>query len=166
MDSGAGEHAPVPGEPSGPRWDPSTVVDGALARLRAQGQRVTRPRRAVLEVLASTDGHLSADDVYARITPVLAGVNRATVYRALETLADLGLVTHVHLGHGATVHHLAGGRTAEEHLHAHCRRCGRVVDVGGDLLEDVQVRLAREVGFDLEPRHVALSGTCLACRAQ
>ncbi|MEJ5944138.1 Fur family transcriptional regulator [Pseudokineococcus basanitobsidens] len=139
------------------------AVARAVARLRTGGQRVTPPRRAVVEVLAAADEHLTADDVSARIDAVLPGVNRATVYRTLETLADLGVVTHVHVGHGATVHHLAGEAVGEDHLHAHCRRCGRVVDVPGDLLDAVRGRLVQELGFHLEPQHVALSGTCAVC---
>jgi len=143
--------------------DAAAVVEAALASLRAQGQRVTPARRAVVQVLAGTDAHLRADDVCALVEPVLPGVHRATVYRTLESLAELGVVTHVHSGRGAAVHHLAA-RPADAHLHSSCRLCGRVDDVAADLLDEVRRRLAREAGFQLDARHVALSGVCRNCR--
>jgi len=163
LDAGPAAGAAGRPGPAGPGGDAAAVVEAAVARLRAQGQRVTPARRAVLRALATTDAHLRADDVCALVEPVAPGVHRATVYRTLEALADLGVVTHVHLGHGATVHHLAD-RPADEHLHTCCRRCGRVEDVDADLLDGVLRRLARETGFELDPQHVALSGVCRDCR--
>lgn len=136
----------------------------AVEQLRVQGQRLTVTRRAVIEALARADGHPSAEELCAQIAPRLPGVHRATVYRTLETLADLGVVTHVHMGHGATAYHLAGHVAGQEHLHAHCRGCGRILDLPSDLLDPIRRRLAREDDFLLDPRHVALSGTCRACR--
>ena len=91
-----------------------------------------------------------------------AGVHRASVYRALEALTDAGLVQHVHLGHGATAYHLADD--TGEHLHLQCGVCGAVIDAPVAVLGSVRRRLLREHGFDLDAAHVALSGTCAACR--
>ena len=79
----------------------------ALALLREKHERVTRARQAVIEVLDSTDEHLAAEEIVARAEASAPGVHRATVYRALATLGDLGLVTHTHVGGSATVYHLA-----------------------------------------------------------
>ena len=137
-----------------------TAVEGATALLRGRGERMTGPRRAVLSVLARDAGHLSADQVVSAVAAHDPSVHRASVYRALEALSQLGVVQHVHLGHGTTAYALAAERP---HLHGHCSRCGRVVDLPGDLLDDVGARLAAEVGFALDPAHVALSGSCRAC---
>ena len=139
-----------------------SAVDTAAALLRGRGERMTGPRRAVLSVLATDARHLSADQVVSAVATHDPGVHRASVYRALEALSQLGVVQHVHLGHGTTTYALAEGRP---HLHGHCQRCGTVVDLPGDLLDDVGVRLAAEVGFALDPAHVALSGTCRTCAA-
>jgi Fur family ferric uptake transcriptional regulator len=123
---------------------------------------MTGPRRAVLSVLAQDAGHLSADEVVSAVADFDPGVHRASVYRALEALSRLGVVQHVHLGHGTTAYALAEGRP---HLHGHCSSCGAVVDLPGDLLDAVADRLRDDVGFILDPAHVALSGTCRACAA-
>ncbi len=132
-------------------------------RLRAAGLHLTAPRRAVLAVLGSTRGHLSAEHVVAAVARTDPGVHRASVYRALEALTDAALVQHVHLGHGATAYHLAD--QTGEHLHLQCDACGVVMDAPVQLLGTVRRRLLREHGFALDAAHVALSGRCRECVA-
>ena len=79
-------------------------VQAALGSLRDQHERVTKARQAVIEVLDSTDEHLAADEIVARAEATAPGVHRATVYRALSTLGELGLITHTHVGGSATVY--------------------------------------------------------------
>ena len=135
---------------------------GAVAALRDRGERVTGPRLAVLRALASLPGHPTAEQVVESVEASQGGVHRATVYRTLETLTALGIVTHVHVGHGATAYHLA----ERSHVHAHCRSCGSVVDVPESVLDPVRVGLRDGFGFELDATHVALSGVCAACRGQ
>lgn len=129
--------------------------------LRARGERMTGPRRAVLTVLAERGDHLSADAVLDGVTRHDPGVHRASVYRTLDALSELGVVQHVHVGRGGTAYHLVrkGGR----HLHAHCRVCGHVQDLPPDLLDGVAATLSGRYGFALDAGHVALSGTCKKC---
>jgi Fur family transcriptional regulator, ferric uptake regulator len=138
------------------------VVDEVAGLLRARGERMTGPRRAVVAVLAQQTDHISADALVALVAEQDAGVHRASVYRTLEALSDLGVVQHVHVGHGATTYHLV--RPEERHLHAHCRICGSVRDLPPDLLDEVAVTLARKYGFVLDAGHVALSGICRRCQ--
>ncbi|MCC2319640.1 Fur family transcriptional regulator [Cellulomonas xiejunii] len=141
--------------------DPATTIERVGALLRARGERMTRARRAVLTVLACHGEHLGAEEIVGRVAALDAGVHRATVYRTLDALADLGVVQHVHVRRTGTAYHLAhGGR---EHLHAECRRCGAVQDLPGDLLDDVARTVLERDGFTVEPTHVALSGLCAAC---
>lgn len=137
---------------------PTELIDQVGTRLRERGERMTAARSAVLTVLATTPGHLSAEDIHAAIGQ---GLPRSSVYRALEALSALGVVQHIHLGHGATAYHLRDGEQA--HLHAECRGCGAVLDLPSDILAPVADRLA-ELGFSLDPAHTALSGFCARCR--
>lgn len=93
----------------------------------------------------------------------MPGVHLATIYRTLDTLVDLGVATHVHIGHGPAVYHLTGPGNEPEHLHAQCQVCQRVIDIPVDALNPIGERLAREQAFVLDVHHVALSGTCVAC---
>lgn len=140
---------------------PQRRLDAALRTLRRCGERVTEARRAVLAALAALPDHPTAEQVVAAVEAGPSEVHRATVYRTLDTLTELGIVTHVHVGHGGTAYHL----DERSHLHAQCRACGNVVDVPSDVLDDVRVRLHDVAGFHLDATHVALSGQCDACHS-
>jgi Fur family ferric uptake transcriptional regulator len=157
----------APGPPSADQT--AARVQTGLAALRTRSERVTPARRAVLEVLDSTAEHLTAEEIVARAEQSAPGVHRATVYRALATLGELGLITHTHLGGAAAVYHLAGSisPTAGEpaiHAHLQCTRCHAVIDVPVDALTELAVRLDSELGFQLRPEHAALLGVCADCR--
>ena len=136
------------------------VLDRAGAVLRARGERMTAPRRAVLLALAGRGGHVSAEQVVADVAGgAEGGAHRSSVYRGLEAMTRAGVVQHVHLGHGGTAYHLA----EHEHPHAQCARCGTVVDLPADLLDALGPLVRERSGFVLDPAHVALSGTCRDC---
>jgi Fur family transcriptional regulator, ferric uptake regulator len=134
-------------------------ADDVLAVVRARGGRVTASRRAVIEALLAGDHHVTADEIAARVAADHPDVHRSTVYRTLERLQEVGVVTHVHLGHGPSTFHLAD----PPHHHAVCSRCGAVVEVPASALDDLADRLRAEHGFELAPQHFALTGRCRAC---
>jgi Fur family ferric uptake transcriptional regulator len=144
----------------------------ATALLRASGQRVTRPRVALLScVIAAGEEHLSADTLLDQVAGSDPPIHRATVYRTLEGLTDAGVLRHVHLERGLTAYHLVDAQPASaaphrsQHLHAQCSRCGRVTDLPAHVLGDTPERIRRASGFRLDASHVALSGICRECAA-
>lgn len=136
-----------------------TAADGLVERLHSRGLRLTAQRRLVLEAVTAL-GHATPDDVHARVAA--HGVNLSTVYRSLDLLEDLGLVTHTHLRHGASTFHAAD---AGDHAHLVCRACGEVDDARPELLAPLVERLAAERGFVADVRHLAVFGTCAECAA-
>ncbi|HET6951941.1 MAG TPA: Fur family transcriptional regulator [Acidimicrobiales bacterium] len=139
----------------------SPSADEIMALLRSGGGRMTASRRAVVDVLLDGDHHLTADEIVARVTARHPEVHRSTVYRTLERLQEIGVLSHVHLGHGPSTFHLVD----RPHHHAVCSSCGAVVEVPFDALDSLAGRLRREHGFELAPQHFALSGLCRDCRA-
>ena len=93
---------------------------------------------------------------------VATGLSLSTVYRTLDLLEELGLVTHAHLGHGAPTYHVA---TDADHVHLVCRTCGTVTEVAPDVVAGVVERLAAERGFRVDVGHFAIFGQCAACAA-
>ena len=89
-----------------------------LGLLRAQGGRVTTCRRAILEAFLGIGGHVTAEVLTARVQASQPDVHESTVYRFLDELERLGVVDHVHLGHGPAVYHLA----SDAHHHLVCDR--------------------------------------------
>ena len=137
---------------------------GPLAeRLRASGRRLTASRQRVLAAVASLE-HATPETIRARLREESgadgAPPDTSTIYRTLEVLERLGLVWHTHLGKGAPVYHAA----EHPHLHVVCASCGEIASADPDLLAEAAERLATELGFTVDVGHVALSGTCRACR--
>jgi Fur family ferric uptake transcriptional regulator len=128
-------------------------------QLRSRGLRLTAQRQLVLEAVYAL-GHATPDQVHAQVAKTAAGVNITTVYRTLELLEELGLVTHAHLSHGAPTYH---GVTEEQHVHLVCRTCGAVDDVSSDLLASLAAALEQEKSFLVDIGHVALFGVCARC---
>ncbi|MBV8302285.1 MAG: transcriptional repressor, partial [Candidatus Dormibacteraeota bacterium] len=79
----------------------SDVVEGMVARLRDDGVRITTARRLVLQGLIHGAGHPTAEELLAAVRELAPDVHPSTVYRNLDELERLGIVTHTHLGHGA-----------------------------------------------------------------
>ena len=130
---------------------------------------MTRVRQAVIEVLDSTTEHLDAEQIVSQAAASAPGVHRASVYRALATLGDLGLVTHTHIGGSAAVYHLSveipeSAAEAQSHAHLQCTSCHRVIDIPIDRLRPLAEAVDQDLGFRLEPRHTALLGVCADCR--
>ena len=130
-----------------------------LGLLRAQGGRVTTCRRAILETFLGMGGHVTAEMLTARVQSTQPDVHESTVYRFLDELERLGVVDHVHLGHGPAVYHLA----SDAHHHLVCDRCGTVVEVPEAVFADLRTQLHDDFGFALHPRHFAVTGRCRSC---
>jgi Fur family ferric uptake transcriptional regulator len=127
--------------------------------LRSRGLRLTAQRQLVLEAVYSL-GHATPDQLHTAVSNTVAGVNITTVYRTLELLEDLGLVTHTHLSHGSPTYHAAGN---DQHVHLVCRVCGGVDEASPSVLEGLVGSLAGDRGFLVDVGHVALFGLCGCC---
>lgn len=143
--------------------DTSGRVQGAVAALRERGERVTPGRRAVLEVLDVATSHLDAEGIAGEAARIAPGVHRATVYRTLQSLTELGILTHTHVPGAATIYHLAPDAGSHSHTHLQCSSCERFFDLPVSELEDLRESVRRRSGFEIDPRHAALLGTCREC---
>lgn len=146
----------TPAPPAAPAGGPDLADE-----LRSRGLRLTAQRQLVLEAVYQL-GHATPDQVHVQVAKTAAGVNITTVYRTLELLEELGLVTHAHLSHGAPTYH---GVTEKQHVHLVCRSCGVVDDVSSDLLNPLAATLERDKSFLVDIGHVALFGICQHCGA-
>jgi Fur family ferric uptake transcriptional regulator len=131
------------------------------AALRASGHRVTPQRQLVLEAVTKLN-HASPEEIFAEVHQKASGVNVSTIYRTLELLEQLGLVSHTHLGHGAPRYHLAA---EAQHVHLVCRDCGRVTEIGPDAIRPLITGLDERYGFETDVGHLTVFGRCAECRA-
>ncbi|MDP9073546.1 MAG: transcriptional repressor [Actinomycetota bacterium] len=140
--------------------DPVEVI---IARIRDRGGRATDARRATIRVLLNTgQSHLSADDIVNQVKLAHPEVAESTIYRNLTTLEDLGVVEHVHLGHGPSTYHL----TEDGHQHLLCEECGKVIEVPEETFAPLAEQLATTYGFQIHPRHFAIMGRCRRCQTR
>src|SRR5712691_8468760 len=129
--------------------------------LRASGHRVTPQRQLVLEAVTRLE-HATPEEIYAEVRQTAVGLNVSTVYRTLELLEQIGLVTHTHLGHGAHRYHLASDA---QHLHLVCRDCGDITQLEPAAVSSFVTALEAEYGFETDVGHLTVFGTCSQCRA-
>jgi len=105
-------------------------------------------------------GHATPEDVAEKVRLTHPGINLSTVYRNLETLENVGLVQHTHLGHGGATYHAAEELT---HLHLVCGTCEAVGDAPITIASQFVNALADDYGFKTDVSHFAIYGTCAAC---
>jgi Fe2+ or Zn2+ uptake regulation protein len=138
-------------------------VDEILGRLRERGGRATGTRRATVTVLLRAAGHhLSAEDITAQVQAEHPDVATSTIYRTLTALEELGVVEHVHLGHGPSTYHLV----SDPHQHLVCQGCGSVIEVPDGVFDGLAGLLQQQYGFQLHLRHFALLGSCEKCQGE
>lgn len=128
--------------------------------VRERGLRLTEPRRRVLAVLAKGEHltpevltHLVGRDGGSTLPP-------STIYRTLQSLEDVGIVTHSHLDHGPATYHLA---RPHRHLHLVCRGCRSVLEVPTEAADALVAQVLSETGFRADPTHMAIHGHCARC---
>src|SRR5487761_392168 len=117
-----------------PTWD---------EQLRARGYRVTPQRQLVLEAVSRLD-HATPEEIGAQVQQTARGVNISTIYRTLELLEQIGMVTHVHLV---------------------CRDCGRVTEISPGAIRPLITALEEQHGFETDVGHLTVFGRCAECRA-
>ena len=128
--------------------------------LRASGYRVTPQRQLVLEAVTKLE-HATPEEIFADIRQTARGVNVSTVYRTLELLEQIGLVTHTHLSHGAPRYHLAA---EAQHVHLVCQDCEKVIEADPAAVASLTVALDEQFGFETDVGHLTVFGRCEDCR--
>ena len=132
-----------------------------ISDLKARGLRVTPQRAIILEAIEGLSGHITAEEIYEIVQGVNAYISLATVYRTLDLLKGLGLVTESHMG-TATTHYAQ--RTHGNHHHAVCRVCHKSIELSDDLFEPVAENLRTAHNFVADTTHMVIFGWCEECK--
>ena len=130
--------------------------------LHQKGLRLTPQRDLVLPAVREL-GHANPEEVHNKVHPDHPGINLSTVYRNLETLENVGLVQHTHLGHGGATYHAAEELT---HLHLVCGKCESVGDAPIEVAANFVQTLSDDYGFKTDVTHFAIYGTCANCASK
>ena len=133
----------------------TTALDGA-------GYRLTAPRRSLAALIADQDGHFTAAELVDAARARRLGVGRATVFRTLAVLEELGAVERLDLPSGE---HAYVGCEPAHHHHVVCSRCGRTSEIDDAGLRPVVRDVARQTGYRVDEHRLELFGLCPACLA-
>ena len=141
------------------------------SRFRGYGYRITVPREAILDVLSKTSEHLSAEDIYLAVHKVYPNIGLTTIYRTLELLVHIGLVSKFDFGDGRARYELSEGpKGKRHHHHLVCTNCGRVIDYTDFIDEEIELLgqtekgLAQKFNFKITNHVIQFYGLCEQCR--
>jgi Fe2+ or Zn2+ uptake regulation protein len=136
----------------------SPAIVGALEQA---GYRLTAPRRALADLIAARRGHFTAEELLRDSRRQRLGVTRATVFRSLDVLTELGVVERLDLPTGE--HAFVACEPAHHH-HVFCSSCGRSTWVADPGLERAAEAIGRSTGYRVETHRVELFGLCPDCQ--
>ena len=130
--------------------------------LRASGLRWTPQRRTLIDVLSRTNGHVTGSELIERCREVDPTTIPSTVYRTLDVLEGLGLLSHSHGADGREEFHVL---PVAAHGHLYCTGCETTWEIPADEAAVVVDSLRRRRGFAVDVTHLSISGTCETCAA-
>jgi Fur family ferric uptake transcriptional regulator len=134
----------------------------AIALVRECGLRISAARRLVLEALLAADGPMSAEQIATGIGGRVPASDIGSVYRNLQAFEDIGVVRHVHLGHGPGLHALA---ISGEREYLTCERCADYRAVDPSELDAVRELVEHRFGYSASFTHFPIVGLCPSCAA-
>lgn len=132
-----------------------------ISQLKARGFRITPQREMILEALAHSEGHQTAELLYEQVQQRTRAVNIATVYRTLDLLVEEGLACRADMQEGQVVYTTT---LHGPHIHLVCRICGRAIIAPYDQIAPFQAAILAEHGFEADMQHLSLSGLCEDCQ--
>ena len=136
-------------------------------RLSERHYKMTPQRKEILQIFVDSEegSHLSAEEVYELLKQKDFDFGLATVYRNLELLNELGILTKVEFGDGRTRYELsAANPQLHQHHHLICLNCKKIIEFEDDLLDDLENLISKKSGFEIVNHEVKFFGYCSDCR--
>ena len=139
-------------------------------RFKGKVSRWTMPREAILKLLSKSSKHMSAKEIYASLYEAYPGMGLTTVYRTLDLLARMGVVTKLTLGDGQSRYEFKSSEKSDHHHHLICTHCGKIIDYSEFLDEELRLvkkteeRLAKKYDFTINDHNIEFLGICSECK--
>ncbi len=137
--------------------DHTELVD----HLRQTGHRLTPQREMILAVMCENNGHLTADAILKRAQRHYPYLTKSVVYRTLDLLTRLNLVSHTDFGQGRVEYEV---HRHPHHHHLFCRHCKKMIEVDETIFVSLERALRTDYGFTADLDHFAIFGTCQRCQ--
>ena len=140
--------------------DPQIRFDELIAALKARDFRLTPQRVELVRLIASSEGHPSAAQLYARIKRQFPTMSHATVYKTLALLKEMGQVLEIDLRDDS--HY--DGKRPQPHPHLICLKCNRIIDGDMEIDQSLIRKLEQASGYQILRSQIAFYGLCPDCK--
>lgn len=132
--------------------------------LRQHGERITLQRRLVIVALLDTRAHMTINDInrHVQAKQAVNALSEPTIYRILQWLKDLELVSQTDMSESGIVYQIIG---SQKHHHLVCLNCNKTIDVDDVLFDDIRKQLLKQHDFNVRIDHMAIYGQCADCAA-
>lgn len=132
---------------------------------KQKGYKLTPQRRAIVNSIIENKGrHLTVEEIYDEVKKDCPEIGLATVYRTTLLLEELGIIYKLDLDDGCARYELAHEGEHHRHHHLICNECGNVIEVEGDLLDEIEEKIQRTYKFNILDHSVKFFGICNNCR--
>lgn len=133
--------------------------------LKEKGYKLTPQRRAILSSIIKNDGnHLTVDELYDEVKKECPEIGLATVYRTVQLLEEVGFVCKLDFDEGCSRYELVNENEEHHHHHLICSSCGKVIEVEGDLLGELEKSIEQNYNFKILNHDVKFYGVCEKCK--
>ncbi|MCM0648766.1 transcriptional repressor [Clostridium swellfunianum] len=140
-------------------------IEKLKQNLKEKGYKLTPQRRAIVDIIIQNAGsHLTTEELYDLVKEDCPEIGLATVYRTVQLLEELGVVSKLDLNDGCYRYELVREDENHQHHHLICSQCGKVIEVQGDLLEVLEHEIEGKYDFKIENHSVKFYGTCSECK--
>lgn len=132
--------------------------------LKEKGYKLTPQRRSVLdEVIKNEGSHLTTEEIYDLVKVNCPEIGLATVYRTVQLLEEMGVLYKVDLDDGCSRYELCDKDENHQHHHLICQKCGKIIEVEGDLLEELEQIVEKKYSFKVVNHSLKFYGICDNC---
>lgn len=139
-------------------------IERLKEQLKLKGYKLTPQRRAVVNMVIENKGsHLTAEELYDLVKKDCPEIGLATVYRTIQLLEEIGLLSKLNLDDGCNRYELIDEDEIHQHHHLICRKCGKVIEVEEDLLEVIEKTVESKYNFMIENHSLKFIGICEDC---
>jgi Fur family ferric uptake transcriptional regulator len=128
------------------------------------GLRVTRPRRYVADLIGARSGPFTAADLLAEVDRGGPRIGRATLFRALDAFAGLGIIERMDLPNGDHAYVVCRPESTAHHHHIICGACGRSTAIVGCNIAGLAADVADRTGYRVDTHRIELFGICPSCQ--
>lgn len=140
-------------------------IEDLKERLQSSGYKLTTQRRAIIDTFIENEGkHLNTEEIYELVRTRYPEIGLATVYRTLQILEDMDIIYKHNFDDKCSRYELNHKEEDHHHHHLICLKCGKVIEVEDDLLDELEDKIDKNNNFKIINHKVKFFGYCSDCR--